>query len=44
MYLTLTHSRKAKIIFNGEGSTNESIDFFEKHCRFCVESMKKFYE
>ncbi len=40
MHLTITHSRKAKIAFNGEGSTKETIDFFERHCKFCVESMK----
>ena len=40
MHLTITHSRKAKIAFIGEGSTKETIDFFERHCKFCVESMK----
>ena len=44
MHLTMTHSRKAKIVFNGDGSTKETEDFFERHCKFCVESMKSFYD
>jgi len=40
MHLTITHSRKANIDFNGEGSTKEAVDFFERHCKFCVESLK----